>query len=393
MRGGTSGSDPAALAHPQILWECFAMPGAAVLRKDCQVVLRDSEAYPHLNGEQVKILNWDGLSTSFVVEHPSLDGAIKVKAAQLQTINQTLDSRQWLSSDVQFGCLPQDVAFSVAYWLSARMVAALSTTCRAFRTALWLQPDTAHLWEVLVARGLGEAAADMAQALRPGVSGPSLHRTARAARYLFKSVFRVRQGGVDRQTGNAEVVACPCVRHLTNVGVGAQGAIRRRAGPALEAAVAKLPIPVPELSATLVPGGEIAKYVAMTVTEPPQRILLRVSPMQDHARLIMGWLDEIHVNLLKVVREAGLRSIAMPTLCTGGFGVPPHLVALAAVRAARQDFFAHPTDPVQVQVSCYEASHMPAVETIRDEVYDRLYMPSFVEELLETALRPAVEPL
>mmetsp|Transcript_42324 Transcript_42324/g.76780 ORF Transcript_42324/g.76780 Transcript_42324/m.76780 type:complete len:396 (+) Transcript_42324:67-1254(+) len=381
------GIERPSLATPRVLWECYASAEAGILDKSCHATLDGLKNKTELNLEQVKIVNWDGLSHCFMVMVEQSGQHIKAKPCYLRSSCAGYDCSSWAVSDAQLGCLPQDVALNVAYWLPVRIVAALSGASRTFRSALWLQADSAHLWESLARRSLGEEAAGTAKRLRPGVQGAVLFRTARAARYLWKSAFRVKGGGVHRETGNAEVVACPCLRHLTNAGVGAQGAIRRRAGKVLEDAVAKLEIPVPELSVTLVPGGEVAKYVAMTVTEPPARVLVRVR-QQDQARVIMSWLDEIHMNLLQEVRKAGLRSVAMPTLCTGGFGVPPHFVAIAAVRALRNDFFAHLDDPLQVQVSCFECTHIPVVETMRDEVYEKLYTPNCVDSLQEHALAP-----
>ena len=69
--------------------------------------------------------------------------------------------------------------------------------------------------------------------------------------------------------------------------------------------------------------------------------------MQDeserHAAL-MRWLDRLHDDLLSRVRESGYRSLSMPTLCTGGIGVPVQFVAVAAIRSIYRDFIAHPKD-------------------------------------------------
>ena len=48
-------------------------------------------------------------------------------------------------------------------------------------------------------------------------------------------------------------------------------------------------------------------------------------------------------------RAAGYRSVSMPTLCTGGIGIPVQFVAVAAVRSVYWDFCAHPTAPLSRQ--------------------------------------------
>ena len=82
--------------------------------------------------------------------------------------------------------------------------------------------------------------------------------------------------------------------------------------------------PLRSMSVTLVPGGSIARVVAMVVTEPPM-------DMHMQTDLSRHFLLALHTELLDVVRRAGLRRLAMPTLCTGGIGMPPDLVAEAIV--------------------------------------------------------------
>ena len=72
----------------------------------------------------------------------------------------------------------------------------------------------------------------------------------------------------------------------------------------------------------------------------------------------MKWLDRLHDDLLSLVRESGYRSLSMPTLCTGGIGVPVQFVAVAAIRSVYRDFIAHPQEPLRVRICCFEASHL-----------------------------------
>merc|ERR1712107_385013 len=94
---------------------------------------------------------------------------------------------------------------------------------------------------------------------------------------------------------------------------------------------------------------------------------------------IMGYLRTLHDNLVRAVREAGLRRLAMPTLCTGGVRMPPVLVAVAATRAVLDDFCQHPADPLRVRVACFERDHAPAFTEVKDEVIRHLFAPEIAE--------------
>lgn len=189
-------------------------------------------------------------------------------------------------------------------------------------------------------------------------------------------------------SGGADVVACPVLRNLNNAGVGAQGAVRAAAGHELEMGISELTMPLPELSSTLVPGGTLAKRVALTVTEPPVWLWesMQGGGPREHIESMLAFLGQIHENLLKTVREAGFRFLAMPTLCTGGMGMPVHLVAIAALRAVRRDFCEHPNDPIKVRVACYEIEHMSAFNTIKDELLQHFYSPAIAECILMSSL-------
>jgi O-acetyl-ADP-ribose deacetylase (regulator of RNase III) len=126
--------------------------------------------------------------------------------------------------------------------------------------------------------------------------------------------------------------------------------------------------PLRAMSVTLVPGGSIARVVAMVVTEPPMPI-----DMHMQTDLSRHFLLALHTELLHVVRRAGLRRLAMPTLCTGGIGMPPDLVAEAIVRSWINDLHNHPQDPLFVRIACYEAEHILCMMVSKDEGRSQLY--------------------
>eukprot|EP00401_Gymnodinium_catenatum_P033808 CAMPEP_0117593672 /NCGR_PEP_ID=MMETSP0784-20121206/72767_1 /TAXON_ID=39447 /ORGANISM="" /LENGTH=76 /DNA_ID=CAMNT_0005395629 /DNA_START=48 /DNA_END=275 /DNA_ORIENTATION=+ len=76
----------------------------------------------------------------------------------------------------------------------------------------------------------------------------------------------------------------------------------------------------------------------------------------------------------------------MPTLCTGGMGIPAHIVAVAAVRAAHLDFIEHPTDPIRVRVACFDPRHMRAFLTIKDDVLQHFFRPDEAERTVRAPL-------
>jgi len=207
-------------------------------------------------------------------------------------------------------------------------------------------------------------------------------------RSIFRENFEVVRGSVSEQARGIDVVACPVLRNAINGGMGAQGAVRRAAGREMEVAVARLLEigPLPEESVTLVPGGLLAQRVALCVTEPP-RSLRQMSSSQDVLVVnLINFIGRLHGNLLRETREAGFRSVAMPTLCTGGMGIPPSIVATAAVLAVQRDFLASPADPLHVRVACFEAEHLPTFNMIKDEVLQCFFEPEKVEAHLVDAL-------
>lgn len=369
------------------VWNSFG-PEHGALRQTCTAIVHSLVACPELNGQEVQVLGWNGIAQRMIVKHDDGSPAgrsVKVKSSKVKAVGHT-ELEPWPDCDDFFGPLPLDVSLSVARNLGAATVAAFSTVSRALRRALWLQSEAHALWTQLLLQQEGESALAVVRQTRQGqqvLLGPTLLRTAFGLRQLFRSYFEVVPGGVDIVAGGFEVVACPCIRDMQNVGVGAQGAIRRRAGRALEEAVQKVPKPVGESSVTLVPGGNLSFRVAMTVTQPPACFWMSFQlyrSEEERLRSIMVFLNRIHTNLFTEVRKAGLRSIAMPALCTGGIGIPVEMVAFAAVQVARKDFLANPSDPIRVRVACYESEHMPSFLKNRDNIVRDLFAPGGSDE-------------
>jgi len=107
---------------------------------------------------------------------------------------------------------------------------------------------------------------------------------------------------------------------------------------------------------------------------------------EDGINGVLGWLGILHTELLKEVRNAGYRTVALPTLATGGIRMPPHMVAIAAVEAIHRDFVAHPADPLRLRIACFEAEHLRTFETIKTEMLDNFYRPEEVMDLLRSSL-------
>lgn len=364
-------------------WESCGPSGSGVLPADRVVLFDGLQARPHLNGTQAQVLSWDAPSGRFAVSVSSSGERIKVKPSNLTTI-QDLPSLPWVHSECE--CfLPIDLMLVVARCLSSRNVAVLSAASRAARASLWLRPAARPLWEEILVRGCGALAADVARRARPGAAGPLLCRCARALRQAFQQSLEIVGGSVHLRADGAEVVACPVLAGLQNAGIGAQGAVRRAAGAALEEAAAKLSKPLPPLSVAMVPGGQLAQYVALTVTEPPREVWHGVRP-EDRSRRVLGFLGRIHSILFQAVRDSGCRTLAMPTLCTGGIGIPVQLVAIAAVCAVQADFCEHPADPLQVRVACYEEDHIPSFQVIKDTVMEHFFEPERTKRILTSVL-------
>jgi len=289
-----------------------------------------------------------------------------------------------------------DLELAVAFFLPARSVGLLSTASRALRAALWLRTDSESLWEEFAVRRYGSLVLDVVRRLCPSACGPALYRRARGLRHIFRETVEVVRGGVDKNAEGFEVVACPCL-HDPSIAPrgGAQGAVRAAAGKELEEAIAAIRSPLADLSVTLMPGGHLALKVALVVTALPHSLFNMVPSLPSMAsgsahslvaNGIVNWMRELHSNLLQEVRRAGYRSVAMPTLATGGMGMPAHIVAIGAMEAIHLDLLNNPTDPVRIRIACFEAPHLFTVNTVKDQVLDNFYRPEEAFELLKASL-------
>ena len=208
--------------------------------------------------------------------------------------------------------------------------------------------EHAHqLWVEVSRRTLGPAAPEMAR--RAGAAaGLAGYRAARRLRAEVAAGFEVVEGSVTEHLAGADAVACPCLGSLRNYGLGAQGAVRRAAGASFEHGLRSLRLPLAPLSATLVEGGALAPMaVAMVVTTPPREVLDLLDEMHisgdvgsaEHASRVealgASLSQRLHASLFGELRAAGLWSVAMPTLATGGTGLSAPCVCAGLATARR----------------------------------------------------------
>lgn len=381
------------MVAPRTLWECYGPVDCSVLAKDGQALLRNLKARPELNGSVVNVKRWDGQAGRFEVQLDGSDEGLKVRPSNLEAPRPPLAAADWAAGESHFGDMPADVGLAVAHFLRVRCAAQLASASRAVRITLWLQQDAKDLWHGLLVRRFGKRATEAILRARPGVEGPAMYRTARALRLVFKAYVEIVPGSVAEQADGMEVVACPVMRSLLNVGVGAQGAVRRAAGAALEAAVQRLETPVGQLSVTLVPGGALAEKVALTVTEPPDDLMnsMQEGSLRDQVLSVVAYITRLHANLFRTVREGGFRSLALPTLATGGMGIPPPLVAVAAFRALHQDYCLHPDDPLRVRVACFDREEIQTFYTVKEEAFRHLFAPEQAERIVMSLLAPTLD--
>ena len=273
----------------------------------------------------------------------------------------------------QLDSLPAELVAAIASTLpKAQNLLALSSTSWTLRRAL-IGPDSATAWDALAARAYGAQCIELTRRAQPPPSGIALYRGCAAfLRAVEASVVAV-DGSVVDQCGGCEVVACPCLPGLDDFGFGAQGAIRDAAGDGLERELRALRRDAPGglslLSTTVVGGGDLCPLVAMVCTVADDAIytdfaqseeaMRAVSARQAMLRVQEIIAERLHTNLFKAVRARGARSIAMPTLGTGGQGLHPESVAAGLGRALAEDVLAHPGELLRVRVACFDRSHAP----------------------------------
>eukprot|EP00930_Biecheleria_cincta_P001433 TRINITY_DN102577_c0_g1_i1.p1 TRINITY_DN102577_c0_g1~~TRINITY_DN102577_c0_g1_i1.p1 ORF type:complete len:336 (+),score=51.21 TRINITY_DN102577_c0_g1_i1:148-1155(+) len=271
-----------------------------------------------------------------------------------------------VSSGTQnFFNLASDAIIGVAQWLGPKGTAGLGCIARSIRAQLQAEGDAglSKTWQRWLDDDFGPTAQQVAQrACTPEDTesrylGPAqLYHLCFALRRRLDEHLEVVRGSVAEEAGGAECVACPVLTHLFDAGIGAQGAVRQAAGQRLEKFIEHLrklrgsPVPLQPGEVVLAPGGNLAKSVALVVTEPPEdagwtRLSLAALLLETHRRLVCA------------VRRSGYRSVALPTLGTGGMGYPVSLVCAAVAKAVAEDFARHPSEPLRVRVCCFERHH------------------------------------
>ena len=90
------------------------------------------------------------------------------------------------------------------------------------------------------------------------LSGVRVYSAALHLRAAVADRVQIVEGSVTAHVAGIGVVACPCLESLQNFNIGAQGAVRRAAGPSFEAGLDALDLPLEPLSTTLVEGGALA---------------------------------------------------------------------------------------------------------------------------------------
>jgi O-acetyl-ADP-ribose deacetylase (regulator of RNase III) len=257
--------------------------------------------------------------------------------------------------------------------LTAKDTAWLAASCHATRAEVMLSAGGVAAWATRAAADFGPKAKPVVARLeKASVDGFYLYCACERLFYSCVEHLESVRGSVTFHSKGFDCVACPVLTSLINAGVGAQGAIRFAAGDDLEEFIddylddhAKLE----PMQVLMAPGGELRTAVALTVTAPTDSLL---------KANLFNFLLELHRKLISTTRDAGHRSLAMPTMGTGGMGYPASMVCRAAVQATVEDFCEHPADPLLVRVCCFEKSHFRAMNAELLSVKELLFQHSDV---------------
>ena len=233
-----------------------------------------------------------------------------------------------------------------------------------------------RLWEEAARQQLGPAAIGLVRRAarasdEPVPRGLSAYRSSLLLFQRVSDGFEIVCGSVADNATAMEVVACPCLGDLTNFGVGAQGAIREAAGPTFEAGLEDVVFLSP-LTAMIVPGGRLAPKIALVVTTAPEELQHMLWGRDAHCA-VSTISKRMHANLFAAIRAAGLSSVAMPTLGTGGQGYSAGCVCEGLAMAYAEDFCKHPHLPMRMRVACYEVSHLLHARSAKQTVLDGLF--------------------
>ena len=280
---------------------------------------------------------------------------------------------------------PAEILVLVASALAAspKSLLAFGATAHSLKALLLHGDEASMLWDAASVRQFGPSAPILARRASGSdeTGGIAAYRAALRLRDEVADCVEIVEGSVTANVAGMGVVACPCLESLQNYGIGAQGAVRRAAGPSFEHSlyienVSRLPLA--RLSTTLVPGGALAPgLVAMVVTTPPEEAW---PPEEQHDP--MAWQaavsSRLHANLFAAMRAAGRASVVMPTLGTGGAGLDVRAVCDGLATALAQDLRMHPHAPLLLRVACYERSHSKHVREAKAKVLECLF-DDFVE--------------
>jgi O-acetyl-ADP-ribose deacetylase len=138
---------------------------------------------------------------------------------------------------------------------------------------------------------------------------------------MSRDRIRIIRGDITEETVDAIVNAA---NSELRPGGGVDGAIRRKAGPRLDAALQEL-------------GG--CRPGDAKVTEgfdlPARHIIHTVGPIwQGGNRGEEDTLAECYRSIFRIARETGLRTLAIPAISTGAYGFPNHTAAHIALHQA-----------------------------------------------------------
>lgn len=140
--------------------------------------------------------------------------------------------------------------------------------------------------------------------------------------------IEIVRGDITKQTVDAIVNAA---NSSLMGGGGVDGAIHRKAGPALDTECE-------ELIASRFPDGlPTGEAVATTAGDLPSTwVIHTVGPVYSRTLDHSALLAACHTNALRVADEIGAATVAFPAISTGAFGYPPHAAAPVAIRAVQE---------------------------------------------------------
>jgi O-acetyl-ADP-ribose deacetylase (regulator of RNase III) len=175
------------------------------------------------------------------------------------------------------------------------------------------------------------------------------------------TVLRLLQGDITDQGVDAVVNAA---NSTLLGGGGVDGAIHRRGGPAIleecrELRRTQYPEGLPTGEAVVTTAGEL----------PARRVIHTVGPIwkggdADEERL----LANAYRNSLDRAREAGLRTIAFPSISTGAYGFPIERAAPIALRIIKEYIQEHPQVIDEVRIVLFSEADLDHYRAALDHV-------------------------